>query len=54
MLAAGQQLPPRNPPANWRAPPAAGFLDATGMRQISKEPWRPVSPLLLAWSRVLS
>ena len=41
-MAAWQQLPPRYPPANWRAPPAAGFLDASGMRPVSSGPWQPV------------
>ena len=30
------------PPANWRAPPPAGYVDAHGMRRVDIEPWRPV------------
>lgn len=41
-----EDLPPRWPPLNWRAPPPAGYIDAQGMRRISEDPWRPVRLLL--------
>lgn len=42
VLRAWEAQKPLLPPADWRAPPPAGFVDAQGMRRIEEEPWRPV------------
>ncbi|BDA44410.1 probable protein phosphatase 1 regulatory subunit 27 at N-terminal half [Coccomyxa sp. Obi] len=41
VLRAWERQKPMLPPADWRAPPPAGFVDAQGMRRIADEPWRP-------------
>ncbi|KAK9916185.1 hypothetical protein WJX75_009780 [Coccomyxa subellipsoidea] len=41
VLRAWEAQKPLLPPADWRAPPPAGFVDAQGMRRIMEEPWRP-------------
>ena len=51
VLRTWERQKPLLPPANWRAPPPAGYLDAQGMRRIADEPWRPVrSPGMDAFS----
>lgn len=42
VLRAWELQKPLLPPADWRAPPPAGFIDAQGMRRVEEEPWRPV------------
>lgn len=41
-----QALPKVYPPANWRPPPPAGFVGATGMRVHALKPWKSVSCLV--------
>ncbi|EIE26124.1 hypothetical protein COCSUDRAFT_61118 [Coccomyxa subellipsoidea C-169] len=41
VLRAWEAQKPLLPPADWRAPPPAGFADAQGMRRVAEEPWRP-------------
>lgn len=48
VLGCWEVLPKLYPPKNWRAPPPAGFVNASGMRRHDEDPWRPVSGQRLA------